>query len=161
MTHWDVWPGNPEEGTRDYEVITEGAYDSSKALKINLVLGNAQAVYQYCVMDTAGKFDFNIAYTFSCMLKLDGVMTLDGKGVTIGIKRRGADGNEYNVYQRIDETDCDWTQFSVTAPKVDVEIIQYDVILDMGAGFGSITMDDCRLMPADDLESGELVLSWE
>lgn len=161
VTHWDVWPGNPEEGTRDYEVITEGAYDSSKALKINLVLGNAQAVYQYCVMDTAGKFDFNIAYTFSCMLKLDGVMTLDGKGVTIGIKRRGADGNEYNVYQRIDETDCDWTQFSVTAPKVDVEIIQYDVILDMGAGFGSITMDDCRLMPADDLESGELVLSWE
>ncbi len=161
VTHWDVWPGNPDEGTRDYEVITEDVYDSSKALKINLVLGNAQAVYQYCVMDTAGKFDFNQAYTFSCMLKLDSVMTLDGKGVTIGIKRRGADGNEYNVYQRIDETDSDWTEFSVTAPKVDVEIVQYDVILDMGAGFGSVTMDDCRLMPADDLESGELVLSWE
>ncbi len=160
VTHWDVWPGNPSEGTRDYEVITDGAYDGDKALKINLTLGNPQAVYQYCVMDTAGKFDFNKSYTFSCMLKLDGVMTLDGKGVTIGIKRRGADGNEYNVYSKIEESDCDWTKFSVTAPSVGVEIVQYDVILDIGSGFGSITMDDCSLTVADELESGELVLTW-
>ena len=147
---------------RNYEIDTSAPYEGDKALKVNLEIGNAQAVYQYCVQDTAGKFDFNQVYTFSCALRFEDVMTFDGKGVTIGIKRRGIDGNEYNVYQRIDEVTKDWDVYSVTAEAAPVEIIQYDVILDIGSGIGSVSMDDCRLELAEEMpEEPVLELVWE
>ncbi len=162
VLHWDVWPGKPEEGVRNYEIDTSAPYEGDKALKVNLEIGNAQAVYQYCVQDTAGKFDFNQVYTFSCALRFEDVMTFDGKGVTIGIKRRGIDGNEYNVYQRIDEVTKDWDVYSVTTEAAPVEIIQYDVILDIGSGIGSVSMDDCRLELAEEMpEEPVLELVWE
>ena len=162
VLHWDVWPGKPEEGVRNFEIDTETPYEGEGSLQINLEMGNAQAVYQYCVQDTAGKFDFNQEYTFSCALRFEDVMTFDGKGVQIGIKRRGIDGNEYNVYQRLDVTSADWAVYEVTAPKAPVEIIQYDVILDIGAGVGSVAIDDCRLTLAEEAPEDEpLELVWE
>lgn len=160
--HWDIWPGNPNEGVRNFEIDTTSQYKGDRSLKINLEIGNAQAVYQYCVADTVGKFDFNKEYTFSCALKLEDVMTFDGKGVVIGIKRRGIDGNEYNVYKRIDESTTDWTVYEVTAESAPVEIVQYDVILDIGAGIGSVSIDDCQLKIAEPKEEESIIdLAWE
>lgn len=156
-THWDVWPGNPSEGIRNSEVIQEEGYGN--VLKINLEFGNAQAVYQYCVQDTVGKFNFNEDYVFSCDIKCDGVVSLDGKGVAIGIKRRGVDGNEYNVSQRIDETASGWNTWSISAPEAPVDIIQYDVIVDIGAGVGSVYLDNFSLTLQEPEE--EIVLAWE
>ena len=161
-THWDVWPGNPAEGVRDSEVIEEEGHGN--VLKVNLQTSNAQAVYQYCVGDTVGKFDFNQDYTFSCDIKCEGVMTLDGKGVTIGVKRRGVDGNEYNEYYRIDEMAQGWNTYSISPTPAPVDVVQYDVIVDMGSGVGSVYLDNFSLTLAEieaEAETEELVLAWE
>ncbi len=162
ILHWDVWPGNPEEGVRNSEVITEDGHGN--VLKINLEFSNAQAVYQYCVGDTAGKFDFDEDYTLSVDLKFDGVVTLDGRGVTIGIKRRGIDGAEYNEYFRVDESAAGWNTYTLTPDSAPVEIVQYDVIVDIGAGVGSVCIDNFSLVLAEAQEesaSDEIVLAWE
>lgn len=166
--HWDVWPGNPAEGTRDSEISSD-AHSGEQALKINLVFSNGQAVYQYCVPSTQGRFDFDWTYEFSCYLKAEGLMTFDGKGVTIGIKRLGADGEYYNVYERVeDRLTSDWARFSIRADKAPVEIVQYDVIIDIGAGMGSLYIDDFALEPFEpetaeenaSLEMEESAFEW-
>ena len=151
-THWDVWPGNPAEGIRNSQVIQEEG--RGNVLKINLEFGNGQAVYQYCVQDTVGKFDFNKDYTFSC-----DVFSLDGKGITIGVKRRGIDGKEYNEYQRVDENTSGWNTWSITPSPAPVEIVQYDVIVDIGAGMGSVYIDNFSLKEAETVND-DIVLSW-
>ena len=147
---------------RDSEVIEEEGHGN--VLKVNLQTSNAQAVYQYCVGDTVGKFDFNQDYTFSCDIKCEGVMTLDGKGVTIGVKRRGVDGNEYNEYYRIDEMAQGWNTYSISPTPAPVDVVQYDVIVDMGSGVGSVYLDNFSLTLAEteaEAETEELVLAWE
>lgn len=148
--HWDVWPGNPAEGVRDFVVSTEVVKEGNQSLQINLQGGNPQAVYQYCVLDHEGHFDFNQVYTFSGYIKMENVMVFDGKGVTVGIKRRGVDGQEYNVYASLEQGTSDWTRFEITAPKAPVEIVQYDVIVDMGSGSGIVWMDGFDLVLSDE-----------
>ena len=149
ILHWDVWPGKPEEGVRKYESVTDVVHSGQRALKIELVYGNGQAVYQYRVMDD-NPFDFNRDYEASVWVKLENVAVYDGKGVKLGVKRTDAAGNEYNVYTDIPLGSTDgWVQVKLPAPKAKANIIQYDVIVDIGAGSGVIYLDDFDLVETE------------
>lgn len=149
VTHWDVWPGNPEEGQRNSYSTTEFKHSGERSVCIELVYSNPQAIYQYRLPED-NAFDFNADYIFSAWVKMDGVSVLDGNGVKIGVKRKGADGNEYNVYQSVPMGTCDWTKVELEVPKEPgVNIVQYDVIFDIGCGTGKIYFDDFELTPAE------------
>lgn len=149
VTHWDVWPGNPEEGQRNSYSTTEFKHSGERSVCIELVYSNPQAIYQYRLPED-NAFDFNGDYIFSAWVKMDGVSVLDGNGVKIGVKRKGADGNEYNVYQSVPMGTCDWTKVELEVPKEPgVNIVQYDVIFDIGCGTGKIYFDDFELTPAE------------
>ena len=149
ILHWDVWPGKPEEGVRKYESVTDVVHSGQRALKIELVYGNGQAVYQYRVMND-NPFDFNRDYEASVWVNLKNVAVYDGKGVTLGVKRKDAAGNEYNVYTDIPLGSTDgWVQVKLQVPKAKADIIQYDVIVDIGAGSGVIYLDDFDLVETE------------
>lgn len=149
VTHWDVWPGNPEEGQRNSYSTTEFKHSGERSVCIELVYSNPQAIYQYRLPED-NAFDFNADYIFSAWVKMDGVSVLDGNGVKIGVKRKGADGNEYNVYQSVPMGTCDRTKVELEVPKEPgVNIVQYDVIFDIGCGTGKIYFDDFELTPAE------------
>ncbi len=149
VTHWDVWPGNPEEGQRNSYSTTEFKHSGERSVCIELVYSNPQAIYQYRLPED-NAFDFNADYIFSAWVKMDGVSVVDGNGVKIGVKRKGADGNEYNVYQSVPMGTCDWTKVELEVPKEPgVNIVQYDVIFDIGCGTGKIYFDDFELTPAE------------
>lgn len=98
---------------------------------------------------------------FSAWVKMDAVSVVDGNGVKIGVKRKGADGKEYNVYQSVPMGTSDWTKVELEVPKEPgVEIVQYDVIFDIGCGSGKIYFDDMELTPAE-LESTQPSVSFQ
>lgn len=148
-THWDVWPGDPAEGERNSYSSTEIKHSGERSVCIELVYSNPQAIYQYRVLDD-NPFPFNESYVFSAWVKTEALSVVDGKGFKIGVKRRGADGQEYNQYESVPLGTYDWTKVEITVPKVDgVEIVQYDVIFDLGCGSGKVYFDDLDLSPAD------------
>ena len=160
VTHWDVWPGNPEEGERRSYSTTDIKHGGERAVCIELVYSNSQAIYQYRLPDD-NPFPFNEDYIFSAWVKMDAVSVVDGNGVKIGVKRRGADGNEYNVYASVPIGTSDWTKIELEAPKVPgVEIVQYDVIFDIGCGSGKIYFDDFELTSAN-LEQPKETLTFQ
>ena len=149
ILHWDVWPGNPEEGIRQYESVTDVVHSGERALKLELTYGNGQAVYQYRVMED-NPFDFNCDYEASVWIKMENVAVYDGNGVKFGVKRQDAEGNEYNLYTDIPLGSTeDWIQVKLPAPKAKADIIQYDVIVDIGAGSGVIYLDDFDLIATE------------
>jgi hypothetical protein len=148
VTHWDVWPGNPDEGTRVSYASEDIKHSGDRSVCIELVMSNNQAIYQYRV-PSDNPFPFNESYVFSAWVKMEEVTVFDGNGVRIGIKRRGADGEEYNLSTHIDMGTFDWKLFELEVPDVDVEIVQYDVIFDIGSGSGKIYFDDFDLKPLD------------
>lgn len=145
---WDVWPGKPEEGKRNYEVCSD-AHSGEHAVKINLEFSNAQAIYQYCV--EPDKFDFNADYILSVFMKMDKVSIYDGSGISLGVKRTDSQGNVHVTKTNIPASSIgDWKQFKLDVPAFDgIKIVQYDVIVDIGAGKGSVYLDDFDLKPAD------------
>ena len=145
VTDWDVWPGNPAEGTRRFAVVTDVIHSGGKALRVEPVSGNAHAVYQYCT-DT-GRFDFNGSYTASVWMKLENVQV---SNLTIGVKRKASNGSEYNVYQTLRQGTTDgWVKVQVEVPGlIGATITQYDVIVDIGTGSGRVYLDDFDLTPA-------------
>lgn len=156
ILHWDVWPGTPEEGQRKYESVTDEVHGGERAVKIELVYGNGQAIYQYRVMDD-NPFDFNQSYEASVWVKTENVSVYDGKGVKFGVKRRDAEGNEHNLFTDIPLGTSDgWIQVKLPAGKADADIIQYDVIVDIGSGSGVIYLDDFDLVPLDKEPEPEL-----
>lgn len=149
VLHWDVWPGTPEEGVRQSESVTDVVHSGERALKIELTYGNGQAVYQYRVLDD-NPFDFNKDYEASVWINMKNVSVYDGNGVKLGVKRKDAAGKEYNVYTDIPLGSTeDWVQVTLKAPRVDADIIQYDVIVDIGSGSGVIYLDDFDLVETE------------
>lgn len=145
---WDVWPGNPDEGVRNYEV-TKDSHSGDHAIRVNLEFSNAQAVYQYCV--DPGRFDFNADYIVAAYFRMENVAVYDGNGVTLGVKRTDSLGNVHVTKTDVATGTSDgWFKVTLEAPAFDgVEIVQYDVIVDIGAGSGSVYMDDFDLTPAE------------
>ena len=45
--HWDVWPGNPAEGTKHRSISTSIKHGGKQSLCVELSDKNKQAVYQY------------------------------------------------------------------------------------------------------------------
>ena len=160
VTHWDVWPGTPEEGQRKSYSTTDIKHSGERAVCIELVYSNPQAIYQYRLPND-NPFPFDEDYVFSAWVKMDAVSVVDGNGVKIGVKRKGADGKEYNVYQSVPMGTSDWTKVELEVPKEPgVEIVQYDVIFDIGCGSGKIYFDDMELTPAE-LESTQPSVSFQ
>lgn len=148
VTHWDVWPGDPAEGERRSYASTEVRHSGERSVCVELVYSNPQAIYQYRV-PTDDPFPFNEDYVFSAWVKTEGLSVVDDKGFKIGVKRRGADGQEYNQYESVPMGTYDWTKVEITVPKAEgVDIVQYDVIFDMGCGSGKVYFDDFELTPA-------------
>ncbi|HIW73290.1 MAG TPA: carbohydrate binding domain-containing protein [Firmicutes bacterium] len=148
-TGWDVWPGNPNEGIKQASVSTEIKHSGENSLCIELTPKNNQAVYQY-TLAADNRFDFSKAYTFSAWVKLDNVTATDADGIRIGVNRKGADGNGYDLRESIELGTYDWTKISITVPKALFPLVQYDVIIDIGRGEGKIYMDDFELVEATD-----------
>lgn len=145
ITHWDIWPGNQAEGERKFQIVSD-AHTGTQAVRIDLHNGNKQAIYQYCV-DTSA-FDFNESYRASVWMKLKDLKTSE---LTLTVKRRDSNGNEHNISTALPTATTDgWVLFTLDAPKVKgATIVQYDVIVDIGAGSGSVYMDDFDLTPAE------------
>ncbi len=155
ILHWDVWPGTPQEGVRKFEVVTDDVHGGERAVRIDLVYGNGQAIYQYRVMND-NPFDFNQSYEASVWVKMDKVSVYDGKGVKLGVKRRDTEGNEHNLFTDIPLGTSDgWIQVKLPAEKADADIIQYDVIVDIGSGSGSVYLDDFNLVPLESVQGEE------
>ncbi|MDR1953666.1 MAG: hypothetical protein LBQ21_04215 [Clostridiales Family XIII bacterium] len=148
VTHWDVWPGNPAEGSRNSWTDTSVKHDGNRSVAIGLIESNMQAIYQYRLLDDK-PFPFDEDYIFSAWVKTDKAAVIDGNGIKIGVKRTGADGKEYNVFQTVEVGTYDWTRVEIEAPKADVEIVQYDVVFNIGAGTGTVWFDDFSLTSAE------------
>lgn len=149
VTHWDVWPGDPAEGERRSYTSTEIKHGGERSVCVELVYSNPQAIYQYRMPDDH-PFPFNEGYVFSAWVKTDALSVVDGKGFKIGVKRRGADGREYNQYESVPMGTYDWTKVEIAVPKVEgVDVVQYDVIFDLGCGSGKVYFDDFELTPMD------------
>lgn len=149
VLHWDVWPGDPAEGNRDYEVVADVVHGGNKAVKINLLFSNGQAIYQYCV--DPDSFDFTADYIATVWVKTENMTIYDGTGATLGVKRTDTQGNVHVVTTAIPTgTSADWVQVKLEVPAYDdLEVVQYDIVVDVGAGSGCIYMDDFDLIPAD------------
>ncbi len=157
-TYWDVWPGNPNEGKKYAFVDTEVFHTGAQSLRVDLTPENNQAVYQYKLLETntADKdsgaeeyFNFNRACTVTVWVKLDNVTADDGDGIRLGVHRKGIDGNWYNLQtESIELGTKDWHMIELEVPKSLVSIAQFDVIIDIGRGSGSVWMDDFDLIPA-------------
>ncbi|MFR1435506.1 MAG: carbohydrate binding domain-containing protein, partial [Acutalibacteraceae bacterium] len=144
-TFWDSWPGNPAEGINQVSVSTDVKHSGNNSLKVELLEGNNHAIYQYHLAADK-RFPFNKEYTFSCWVKMDNVVASDAQGISIGVNRKGADGNSYDLREHIELGTCDWTKVSVTIPKALVGLVQYDVIVDIGRGTGTLYVDDFELV---------------
>lgn len=151
---WDVWPGDPSEGEKHASVSTEEKHGGKQSLCVSLTPKNVQAVYQYTLSED-NRFEFNEAYVFSAWIKCKDISLEAGNKITIGVKRKGTDGNYYNLYNEITAFSEEWQPVRIVAPKALVKIAQYDVIIDLGAGTGDFYMDDFLLVPAtqEDLAS--------
>jgi len=155
ILHWDIWPGNPQEGVREFETVTDDVHGGEQAVRIDLVYGNGQAIYQYRVMND-NPFDFIQSYEASVWVKMENVSVYDGKGVKLGVKRRDTEGNEHNLYTDIPLGTSDgWIQVKLPAEKADADIIQYVVIVDIGSGSGSVYLDDFDLVPLESVPEEE------
>ncbi|HBT63196.1 MAG TPA: hypothetical protein DEB10_00850 [Ruminococcaceae bacterium] len=155
-THWDVWPGNPSEGEKFASVSTTEKHSGKQSLLIELTPKNNQAVYQYHLLADQ-RFPFNKAYTFSFWVKMQNVVPSDNDGVRIGINRKGADGNSYDVREHIEVGTYGWTKVSLTVSKAMVSIVQYDVIVDIGRGTGKVYLDDFELVEAKDTTTAPVI----
>ena len=149
ILHWDVWPSDPAEGARDYAVVTDVVHSGDKAVKINLVFSNGQAIYQYCV-DT-DSFDFTADYIATAWVKTENMAIYDGSGATLGVKRTDSEGNVHVVKAAIPLGTSDgWVQITLEVPAYeDLDVVQYDVVVDIGAGSGCIYLDDFDLVPTE------------
>ena len=146
--HWDVWPGNPAEGTKHRSISTSIKHGGKQSLCVELSDKNKQAVYQYAELKN-DPFDFNKSYTFSVWIKMENVQAKDDFGVKIGFNRKGFDGNRYDMREDVDLGTYDWKKFSVTVPKpVATKMQQFDVIVDIGLGSGKIYLDDFEMVEA-------------
>ena len=57
-----------------------------------------------------------------------------------------------------------WNTYSISPTPAPVDVVQYDVIVDMGSGVGSVYLDNFSLTLAEteaEAETEELVLAWE
>ncbi len=146
-TFWDSWPSktNPNEGTNQVEVTNDVVHSGKNALKVELLEANNHAIYQYHLASEK-RFPFNKEYTFSCWVKMDNVVASDDQGISIGVNRKGADGNSYDLREHIELGTYDWTKVSITVPKAMVGLVQYDVIVDIGRGTGTLYVDDFELV---------------
>lgn len=144
-TFWDVWPGNPAEGEKHASVSNDVVHSGKNSLKIDLTTKNNQAVYQYHLAADK-RFPFAKEYTFSFWVKMEGVTPSDADGIRIGVNRKGADGNGYDLRESIEVGTYDWTKVSITVPRALVGLVQYDVIVDIGRGTGTMYIDDFELV---------------
>lgn len=149
VLHWDVWPGDPAEGNRDYEVVSDTVHSGNRAVKINLLFSNGQAIYQYCV--DPDSFDFTADYIATVWVKTENMTIYDGTGATLGVKRTDTQGNVHVITTAIPTgTSADWVQVKLEVPAYEnLEVVQYDIVVDVGAGSGCIYLDDFDLISAD------------
>ena len=77
----------------------------------------------------------------------------DGTGATLSVKRTDPDGNVHVIKTNVPTGTNDWVQVQLEVPSYrNLDVVQYDVVVDVGAGSGRIYLDDFDLIPAQLLD---------
>lgn len=137
---WWYWPAYDHPAAK-WSIEKNDVHSGKQAIKIKQST-ETQALYLVNKADEA-KFDLNAEYRLTAWVKL---FNIDGdEGVNIGVNRKGVDGNDYNVKSIPHKGTSDWKKIEITVSKALRETVQFDPIVNVGAGSGYVIIDDIVL----------------
>lgn len=145
---WDGWPsaGDKVGGVCTYQVTTADKHSGKSSLQFKLSNQFNQAAYEY-YLEKDKPFNFDSTYIVSCWVKLANVQC-STDGVSMGIQRKGADGNRYDIIcEPVTGTSNGWEKLQVEVTKPITHIVQFDFIVKIAQGSGTVYVDDFDIQP--------------